>query len=74
MILGSQKLKSQDVLGVLEFFGKRMRAARKEYHLFTAAGIEKGVGEDLRGGGLIRSSGGVREAIAKARMEKRGKE
>jgi putative transposase len=50
VIMGSQKLKPQDVPGVLEFFGKWMRAARKEYRLFAAGGIEKGVREDLRGG------------------------
>ena len=70
VILGSQKLKPQDVLGVLEFFGKRMRAARKEYRLFAAAGIEKGVREDLRGVGLIRSTGG-REKLNQKRKEER---
>jgi len=58
VIMGNHKYKPQDVLGVLEFFGQRTGAARKEYHHFTTAGIEKGGREDLRGGGLIRSSGG----------------
>jgi len=70
VILGSQKLKPQDVTGVLEFFGKRMRAARAEYRLFAAAGIEKGVREDLRGGGLIRSTG-RREKLNQKRKEER---
>ncbi len=59
VVMGRQKLKPQDVLGVLEFFAKRVRAARREYRLFAAAGIEKGIREDLRGGGLIRSTGGL---------------
>lgn len=43
---------------VLLYFGKDLKAARKEYREFVKEGISKGRREDLRGGGLIRSAGG----------------
>lgn len=54
----------QDVEGVLAWFGDRVGKARREYQSFVAAGFDQGRREDLRGGGLIRSSGG-RDKLAR---------
>ncbi|MBI4846873.1 MAG: transposase [Candidatus Omnitrophica bacterium] len=58
-------IECQEVLG---YFGKRQQQALKEYEGFIIKGV--GEREDYEGGGLIRSAGGLDEAI-KRRPEER---
>lgn len=43
---------------VLNYFGKKCSAARKEYRKFVEDGLHQGHREDLVGGGVLRSIGG----------------
>jgi len=58
IIMGKYKKSWQDIKGVLLYFGKRSRPARRKYKQFVANGIGQGRRDDLTGGGLIRSAGG----------------
>ena len=49
-------LQTNEVLGM---FGHRKSTARRKYDEFVAAGLDIAAEEDLEGGGLIRSSGGI---------------
>jgi REP element-mobilizing transposase RayT len=59
VILGKREFASQDVESVLARFSGRRLAAIAGYRDFIAAGYDQGRREELRGGGLIRSMGGV---------------
>lgn len=59
VIMGKTDYPMQDVDGVLSWFSDKRRTAVGRYKEFVEAGIEQGAREDLRGGGLIRSAGGV---------------
>ncbi len=52
-------LAEKTIEDVLRYFGKDLKAARKEYREFVRKGISKGRQEELRGGGLVRSAGGT---------------
>ena len=48
----------QDTEAVLELFGEKAAAARRQYRAYVEKGIALGKRDDLIGGGLIRSNGG----------------
>ena len=56
--MGRAKHRWQDTDYVLEWFGKRVKAARPKYHDFIGKGVTMGKRPDLTGGGLVRSIGG----------------
>jgi len=60
-ILGTQRNTFQDVKEVLSRFGSDMKPAQRAYQLYILDGWSEGHREDLEGGGLIRSLGGVRD-------------
>lgn len=70
VLMEARTFEAQDVEGVLRWFGERLGQARTRYREFVAAGLEEGVREEFRGGGLIRSGGGV-DAVMTRRPEER---
>lgn len=69
VILGRRENPSQDVEAVLERFSDKKQAAVKGYRDFVAAGFEQGRREELRGGGLIRSMGGISAFLSRTDEE-----
>ncbi len=65
VILGTQEYTTQDVEVVLARFSVRKSAALEGYRSFVATGFGQGRCEELRGGGLIRSSGGISAFLAR---------
>jgi len=63
--MGEREYSDQDVDAVLARFSKRKKAALDGYIDFVTAGFYQGRREELRGGGLIRSSGGMTELFAR---------
>lgn len=59
VILGVRDDVAQDVSSVLMRFSSRQKVAVAAYGRFMADGFGQGRREELRGGGLIRSAGGV---------------
>jgi hypothetical protein len=59
VVMGKRDYAAQDVDGVLSWFSNERKTALKRYLHFVDEGFEQGEREDLRGGGLIRSAGGV---------------
>lgn len=59
VILGRRAYPVQDVDEVLGRFSDLRSSALKEYRSFVEGGMEQGTREDLRGGGLVRSAGGM---------------
>ena len=57
--MGGRKYPVQDTESVLERFSAKVPQAKAEYESFIAAGFAQGTREELRGGGLIRSMGGI---------------
>ena len=51
-------LAEKTVEDVLQFFGKKLKDARRKYRSFVEKGIKHGRRADLQGGGLVRSAGG----------------
>ena len=70
VILGKQRYACQDVDWVLGWFGNQVGKARRKYRAFVKAGFQQGVREELRGGGLIRSSGGREKFAARPKEER----
>ena len=66
-LMGNKKREWQDAEFVLDYFGKRVAEARRNYRAYVKKGIEKGRRPELVGGGLIRSLGGWDE-IKKMRL------
>ena len=66
-------LAEKTVEDVLQFFGKKLKDARQNYHRFVEKGIKQGRREDLQGGGLIRSSGGDKAGLLGLKKEEREK-
>jgi putative transposase len=64
-ITGHSDRQFQAVDDVLLRFADNRPLALKAYEEFVEAGIEQGTREDLRGGGLIRSAGGVFALVAR---------
>lgn len=54
VLLGQREMPGQNVEEVLEYFGKRTKAARGKYQIFVADGISMGKRDELVGGGLRR--------------------
>jgi putative transposase len=59
VVMGKRDYAAQDVDGVLSWFSNERKTALERYRHFVEEGFEQGEREDLRGGGLIRSAGGV---------------
>lgn len=59
VLLGQRVYEAQDRETVLARFSTRRKAAETGYGRFVASGFEQGRREDLRGGGLVRSAGGL---------------
>ena len=57
-LMGKSAYPWQEVDGVLAFFGKRKKTARRAYRDYVEKGIAEDRREELVGGGLIRSAGG----------------
>ena len=70
IIMGRGKIEWQDKEEILSRFGKTKSEARRKYREFVREGIKQGKREDLTGGGLIRSLGGIGRAV----LAKLGKE
>jgi hypothetical protein len=63
-IMGKTQQPWQDKDTVLACFGKTEKEAKRGYLRFIAGGIGRGARPDLRGGGLIRSTGGFSEVAS----------
>ena len=59
VIMGNQKITWQDAEEILGRFGDIVSHAKQKYREFVIDGIKDGKREDLTGGGLIRSLGGI---------------
>jgi putative transposase len=70
VLLGKVAYPAQDVDAVLERFGRRVGEARRAYRQFVQDGLGEGARREFRGGGLVRSAGGM-EALAGRRPEER---
>jgi len=70
VILGKRDYPVQDVDEVLGRFSDRRPSALQEYRSFVEAGIDQGAREDLRGGGLVRSAGGIAAVMARGIEER----
>ena len=57
VLTDNRQLDSQDVVTILERFGKSIPVARLNYRQFVSEGIKTGHRDDLGGGGLKRSQG-----------------
>ena len=68
-----KSLAEKTIEDVLKHFGKSLKDARRNYHRFVKKGIKQGRREDLRGGGLIRSSGGDKAGLLGLKEENREK-
>lgn len=64
-IIGCQACAFQAVDDVLSRFSETPFVALRAYEDFVAAGVDQGAREDLRGGGLIRSAGGIGALLAR---------
>ena len=75
-IMGKQKREFQDDDYVLRLFGKKLGVSRRSYNQYVRNRIEKGHRNELGGGGLVRSSGGLGalKAMSKARIHLKGDE
>lgn len=70
VLIGKRKFQAQNTDEVLLRFSDQRSTATKLYSEFVAEGFEQGVREELRGGGLIRSSGGVTGVLARGQGER----
>jgi len=70
VIFGTRDCAAQDGASVLMRFSDRQKTAVAAYSRFVADGFDQGRREELRGGGLIRSAGGV-TAIVERQTEDR---
>ena len=68
-----KSLAEKTVEDVLQYFGKKLKEARRRYRQFVEKGIKQGKRSDLQGGGLIRSSGGDKAALLGQKKEDREK-
>lgn len=66
MILGKRDYDVQDVAAVLTRFSGLQKTAVDGYSRFVAVGFSQGRREELRGGGLIRSAGGIAAIMARS--------
>jgi REP element-mobilizing transposase RayT len=73
VLLGHRHQVWQDTTFILGHFGQHVRAARRAYRAFVAAGKPESRRPELMGGGLIRSIGGWGEVRALRQSEVRMK-
>ena len=66
-LMGKEKAEWQGTGEVLRRFGTKKKVARRKMKEFMEAGLRMGGQENLRGGGLVRSAGGVVSLIEMAR-------
>lgn len=66
-LMGAQQNDWQNTKDVLLRFSHDLKKARTGYHNFIIGGLSMGHRSDLTGGGLIRSSGGWEQVIARRR-------
>jgi REP element-mobilizing transposase RayT len=59
VLLGQRDYEAQNIDAVLARFSDRRKSAQEKYRRFVTAGFAQGRREELRGGGLIRSAGGL---------------
>jgi len=64
VVIGKVKREWQDTDTVLAYFGRRRREAIKRYKEFVKEGMAQGRRDDLKGGGLVRSSGGWSQVLS----------
>ncbi len=64
VVIGKMKREWQDTDTVLAYFGRRRREAIKRYKEFVKEGMAQGRRDDLKGGGLVRSSGGWSQVLS----------
>jgi putative transposase len=70
VLVGKRKFAVQNIDDVLIRFSPDRTRAIAAYEEFVTAGFGQGTREDLRGGGLVRSSGGVSSLLGKAFEER----
>jgi putative transposase len=70
-LIGKASRPWQDGDSVLIWFGQKEKAARASYRRFVEKGIPQGHRPELTGGGLVRSLGGMQEALAKRKNNER---
>ena len=63
VIMGAIDYSVQNIGAVLERFSTRELKSKFEYENFISAGFTQGLREELQGGGLIRSMGGLAELL-----------
>jgi REP element-mobilizing transposase RayT len=64
VVIGTMKREWQETDTVLAYFGRRRREAIKRYKEFIKEGLAQGRRDDLKGGGLVRSSGGWSQVLS----------
>ena len=64
VLIGKMKREWQDTDTILAYFGRRRREAIKRYKEFVKEGVAQGRRDDLKGGGLVRSSGGWSQVLS----------
>jgi REP element-mobilizing transposase RayT len=70
VVMGYRDYSAQDIETVLTRFSARRKAAMNGYNRFVADGFDQGRREELRGGGLIRSAGGLRQLMESSPEER----
>jgi putative transposase len=63
VIMGTREYLIQDTHSVIERFSTKASKAKAEYEKFISEGFAQGTREELRGGGLIRSMGGLAKLL-----------
>jgi REP element-mobilizing transposase RayT len=70
VIIGRQEYEAQDVESVLMRFSDKRKVAITGYNGFVGDGLNQGRREELRGGGLIRSIGGIAAMMSRGFEER----
>jgi len=70
VLLGQRDYGAQDRETALSRFSSRTKPAVIGYRRFVAAGFDQGRREELRGGGLVRSAGGLARVLLRDREER----
>lgn len=70
VLMGRRVYDVQDVDAVLARFSDKRKTAIAAYNSFVAGGLNQGRREELRGGGLIRSAGGMATILARSPDER----
>lgn len=70
VILGKNEFTGQDIEAVLSRFSSQKLSAIRSYRDFVSAGFGQGCRNELRGGGLVRSAGGISALLGRASEER----